>query len=99
LSVYGPNGLVRYFNGSLGSGAAALDVRSSHDRDDDRGALEWNITNVAASHAEVHVLDACTGELSTWLLPPGDTLKARCRWIGSTAGTTSSSRLPGTRLS
>jgi phospholipase C len=66
---------VRHFNGSLGSGVAALDVRSSHDRDDDRGSLEWNITNVAASHAEVHVLDAYTGELSTWLLPPGETFE------------------------
>ena len=75
LSVYGPNGFVRYFNGSLGSGAAVLDVRSSHDRDDDRGSLEWNITNVAASDAEVHVLDAYTGELSTWLLRPGDTFE------------------------
>ena len=31
LSVYGPNGFVRYFNGSIGSGAAVLDVRSSYD--------------------------------------------------------------------
>jgi phospholipase C len=77
LSVYGPNGFVRYFNGSIGSGAAALDVRSSHDRDDDRGSLEWNITNVAASHAEVHVLDAYTGELSTWLLPPCQTFEGK----------------------
>jgi phospholipase C len=30
LSVYGPNGFVRYFNGSIGSSAAALDVRSSY---------------------------------------------------------------------
>jgi phospholipase C len=29
LSVYGPNGFVRYFNGSVGDGAAVLDVRSS----------------------------------------------------------------------
>jgi hypothetical protein len=26
LSVYGPNGFMRYFKGSLGSGAAALDI-------------------------------------------------------------------------
>ena len=32
LSVYGPNGFVRYFNGSIGSGAAALDVHSSYGR-------------------------------------------------------------------
>ena len=29
LSVYGPNGFVRYFNGSIGSSAAVLDVLSS----------------------------------------------------------------------
>jgi phospholipase C len=28
VSVYGLNGFVRYFNGSIGSNAAALDVRS-----------------------------------------------------------------------
>ena len=30
LSVYGPNGFVRYFNGSIGSGAAVLDVLSTY---------------------------------------------------------------------
>ncbi|MGA7318304.1 MAG: phospholipase C, phosphocholine-specific [Silvibacterium sp.] len=30
LSVYGPNGFVRYFNGSIGSRAAVLDVRSRY---------------------------------------------------------------------
>jgi len=31
LSVYGPNGFVRYFNGSIGSAAAVLDVVSSYE--------------------------------------------------------------------
>jgi phospholipase C len=75
LSVYGPNGFVRYFNGSIGSSAAVLDVRSSYDRDDDRGSLEWSITNLAADHAEVSVLDAYTGESSRWLLRPGETFE------------------------
>jgi phospholipase C len=75
LSVYGPNGFVRYFNGSIGSGAAALDVRSSHDRDADRGSLEWRITNLAADRAEVSVLDAYTGESSRWLLRPEETFE------------------------
>jgi phospholipase C len=75
LSVYGPNGFVRYFNGSTGSSAAVLDVRSSHDRDDDRGSLEWRITNLAGNHAEVNVLDAYTGDLSSWLLRPGETFE------------------------
>jgi hypothetical protein len=38
LSVYGPNGFVRYFNGSIGSRAAALDVRSSYRGGDDRSS-------------------------------------------------------------
>src|SRR5215470_10576131 len=32
LSVYGPNGFVRFFKGSVGSSAAALDVVSKYDR-------------------------------------------------------------------
>jgi phospholipase C len=75
LSVYGPNGFVRYFNGSIGSSAAVLDVRSSDDRDDDRGSLEWRITNLAADRAEVSVLDAYTGESSSWLLRPDETFE------------------------
>jgi phospholipase C len=75
LSVYGPNGFVRYFNGSIGSSAAVLDVRSSHEREDERGSLEWRITNVADNVAEVRVLDAYSGEVSTWLLRPDGTFE------------------------
>ena len=75
LSVYGPNGFVRYFNGSIGSSAAALDVRSSYDSDSDRGSIEWKITNVAANDADVSVLDAYTGESSTRLLQPHETFE------------------------
>jgi phospholipase C len=71
LSVYGPNGFVRYFNGSIGSSAAVLDVSSSYgredgdrDRDDD-DRIEWKITNLAGKSVEVRVLDAYTGESST----------------------------------
>jgi phospholipase C len=70
LSVYGPNGFLRYFNGSVGSGGAALDVRSNYDRRDDSGSIEWRITNVAAKQAEVSVLDAYTGESRTRMLQP-----------------------------
>ena len=77
LSVYGPNGFVRYFHGSTGSGAAALDVRSRYrsedgdgDRDDHRSSIRWKITNVAASQARVSVLNAYTGNLDTQLLQP-----------------------------
>jgi phospholipase C len=57
LFVYGPNGFVRYFSGSIGSGAAALDVVSSYDTDD-RASIAWKVTNLAAHSAEVTVLDA-----------------------------------------
>jgi phospholipase C len=75
LSVYGPNGFVRYFNGSIGSGAAALDVRSSYDTEDNRGSIEWKITNLGANDAEVSVLDAYTGEVSARLLEPHETFE------------------------
>jgi len=60
LSVYGPNGFVRFFKGSIDSSAALLDVVSRYDRED-HGSIEWRITNHAAAHAEVTVLDAYTG--------------------------------------
>jgi phospholipase C len=40
LSVYGPNGFVRYFNGSIGSGAAALDVSSTYNTAGS-GSITW----------------------------------------------------------
>jgi phospholipase C len=72
LSVYGPNGFVRYFNGSVGSGAAALDVRSDYDSHKPSGAIKWRITNVGANQAEVSVLDAYTGNVNTQLLQPDE---------------------------
>jgi phospholipase C len=75
LSVYGPNGFVRYFNGSIGSSAAALDVRSSYGSEDDTGSIELRIANVTAKPAEVSVLDAYSGKLTTRLVQPGGTLE------------------------
>jgi len=81
LSVYGPNGFVCYFNGSIGTSAAVLDVRSHYDgkdrrgSEDDCGSIEWKITNLAANHAEVSVLDAYTGRLSTRRLRPQETFE------------------------
>jgi phospholipase C len=68
LSVYGPNGFVRYFNGRIGSGAAVLDVLSRYGSEGGRATIQWKITNIAANDAEVSVLDAYTGNLSTRLL-------------------------------
>jgi phospholipase C len=68
LSVYAPNGFVRFFNGSIGSGAAALDVSTEYDSGE--GSIGLTITNDAATNAEVSVLDAYTGNVKTQLLQP-----------------------------
>jgi phospholipase C len=72
LSVYGPNGFVRYFNGGFGTSAAALDISAAYRRDNG-GAIQWKITNVASTKAEVTVLDAYTGNSKTDLLDPQET--------------------------
>ena len=74
LSVYGPNGFVRYFNGSIGSAAAVLDVVSSYETQG-RGFILWQIGNLASTLAQVSVLDAYTGKTETSrLLQSGATL-------------------------
>jgi len=74
LAVYGPNGFVRYFKGSIGSGAAALDIRSEYDSEEG-GSIELEISNVAATQAEVSVLDAYTGNSTSRLLQPKGTFE------------------------
>jgi phospholipase C len=80
LSVYGPNGFVRYFNGSTGASAAALTVRASYHadedrRDEDHPYIKWTITNVAAKEAEVRILDAYTGNARTWTIQSQETVE------------------------
>jgi phospholipase C len=75
LSVYGPNGFARFFHGSIGSGAAALDVVSSYDTKN-HGSIEVTITNIAASRAEVGVLDAYTGGSIQRFLDPHGTFES-----------------------
>ena len=71
LSVYGPNGFVRFFKGSVGPNAAALNVVSGYDTKD-RGSIQWAITNVAANRAEVSLMDAYTGNtVQRFILPKG----------------------------
>jgi phospholipase C len=76
LKVYGPNGFVRYFAGSIGSSAAILDVFSNYGRQD-CGAIEWAVANLASAQAEVSVLDAYTGNSVTRNLHPGGVLSGR----------------------
>jgi phospholipase C len=72
LSVYGPNGFVRYFTGSIS--AANLDVSSTYDSNPDSVAINLTITNVGGSQAEVTVLNAYTGAVFTRPLRPQGTL-------------------------
>ncbi len=69
LSVYGPNGFVRYFNGSIGSGAAALGVSASYNVPSP-GSISLKIANMAAGPAEVALFNAYTGSGFTRLLQP-----------------------------
>lgn len=72
LSVHGPNGFLRTFNGSIGSGAAVLGVRSSYETEG-AGSVAWRITNLASGPAEVSVLDAYTGNTVAGSLHHRDT--------------------------
>jgi phospholipase C len=61
LTVYGPNGFVRHFKGSIGGGAAALSVHSEYG-DDGEGSLFVSVRNIGSQKATVTVLDAYSGE-------------------------------------
>ena len=69
LSVYGPNGFLRSFQGSISAGAAALDVVSKYDKGGE-GSIEWTIANLGGTQTEVSVLDAYTGHATTRDLQP-----------------------------
>ncbi len=71
LSVYGPNGFVRYFRGSLGSGAAALKILSQYGQEG-FASIGWSITNVGGAEAAVNILDAYTGNVITQVLNVGE---------------------------
>jgi phospholipase C len=70
LSVYGPNGFARFFNGSIGGSVAALDIRTTYGSQGGRPSIHLKIKNAAATAAEVTVLDAYTGNVSTKHLNP-----------------------------
>jgi phospholipase C len=67
LTVYGPNGFTRYFNGRIGSNAAVLDVHSSYEHQG-AGSILLSIANPADSEANVRVLDAYTGKVTSQVI-------------------------------
>jgi phospholipase C len=64
LSVYGPNGFVRYFNGSVGAEAADLSLRTECGFEE-FGSIGWVVANAGAKKVTVSVLDAYTGNRVT----------------------------------
>ncbi len=76
LSVYGPNGFVRYFSGSIGSAAAVLDVFATYGTEDG-GSIQWEIANVGATQVQVRLRDAYTCDEVSQYLDPGQTLEGQ----------------------
>jgi phospholipase C len=70
LSVYGPNGFARFFNGTIGGNVAALDVVANYGSQGGRPSIQLKIKNAAALAADVTVLDAYTGNTKTRHLQP-----------------------------
>jgi phospholipase C len=77
LSVYGPNGFVRFFAGSTGAYAAELEVTTKFHHED-RHSAEWKVTNVGSNQVAVNVTDAYTGNASSRLLFPQESFKDEC---------------------
>jgi phospholipase C len=74
LSVYGPNGFVRYFKGNAGFGNPALSIVSTYGTDG-YGSITSKITNAlpipTAITLDITVVDAYTGNSVTKALRPG----------------------------
>jgi phospholipase C len=75
FSVYGPNGFLRSFKGSLTAAAKSsnLEVRSRYETDD-RGSIEVHIANSGNKPAQVIVLDAYSGKKIEHMLKPHEDL-------------------------
>ncbi len=76
LTVYGPNGFMRVFKGSVGAGAVVLDVRSEY-ADDEDAVIFFSVQNTGSRKASVTVLDAYSGEKMIRALGPNGRADAR----------------------
>ena len=76
LSVYGPNGFLRSFAGTVNSSAPALDVVSTYETGG-RGSIALAITNVADVRSEVMLLDGYTGKSLSQNLRPNETFQEK----------------------
>jgi phospholipase C len=75
LSVYGPNGCLRAFKGSVaGLRTSQLDVRTDYDQIN--GNVTLVITNLSTQSATVNVLDKYSGKSDALVINPGATVLA-----------------------
>ncbi len=90
LSVYGPNGFLRSFRGSIaGTYKTDLRVNAIYGRDEDRGERGWGershegitleIINPGRHRTRVQIHDAYTGQTATQTLAGGETLSLHYR--------------------
>jgi phospholipase C len=70
LTVYGPNGFLRGFEGRLAGNRADLEVRTSYEPG--RGAIELEVRNLGRRLEKVRVYNRYTGERSARFLDPGE---------------------------
>jgi len=71
LSVNGPNGFLRTFAGSFGTGSANLTVNAIFDRESEGIALV--IRNLGSSAQKISILDGYSGKIHTRVLHPQNT--------------------------
>jgi phospholipase C len=75
LSVHGPNGFLRMFQGSLSGEGRNLDIRSSYDVE--HGGIELHIRNRGEASVQVRIANAYGKETTAHDVAPGETLQKR----------------------
>jgi phospholipase C len=75
LTVYGPNGFLRGFEGSLADHRTELAVRAHYEPE--RGALVLEIANAGGRLEKVRILNLYTQERTSRFLDPGETFVQR----------------------
>jgi phospholipase C len=72
LSVYGPNGFLRSFQGGLADANANLRIATDYDLAN--GSLQLSVLNLGKSLARLTILDGYANERLAWALRPGESL-------------------------
>jgi phospholipase C len=76
LSIFGPNGFFRTFQGHLSSSKAHLDISSTYDCE--RCGLTLNLSNRSETISKISIVDAYTKRTTLHILRPGESLVEYC---------------------